>query len=117
MPSRAAALGARSCRRPPCPAGAYQPASSPPCLGSDDTGRAQPHNWFGWNLDPSDHFTILWITVLLLLIQTVLNITGAKAMRHVDPGRWQPAGVLLRPRSGAAQVVVDLPSTRASARR
>src|SRR6185503_18993895 len=29
---------------------------------------ALAHNWFGWNLDSSDHFTILWITVMLLLI-------------------------------------------------
>src|SRR5262245_36485844 len=44
---------------------------------------ALTHNWFGWNLDPADHFTILWITVLLLLIQTTLNITGAKVMGRV----------------------------------
>src|SRR4051812_11229146 len=41
------------------------------------------HNWFGWNLDATDHFTVLWITVLLLLIQTILNITGAKVMGRV----------------------------------
>ena len=44
---------------------------------------ALTHNWFGWNLDPADHFTILWITVLLLLIQTILNITGAQVMGRV----------------------------------
>jgi len=44
---------------------------------------ALTHNWFGWNLDPTDHFTILWITVLLLLIQTILNITGAQVMGRV----------------------------------
>src|SRR5436305_6529692 len=44
---------------------------------------ALTHNWFGWGLDPADHFTVLWITVLLLLIQTVLNITGAKVMGWV----------------------------------
>src|SRR3954453_4036898 len=44
---------------------------------------ALSHNWFGWGLDPADHFTVLWITVLLLLIQTVLNITGAKVMGRV----------------------------------
>src|SRR3954452_15731183 len=44
---------------------------------------ALTHNWFGWSLDPTDHFTILWITVLLLLIQTILNITGAKVMGRV----------------------------------
>src|SRR3954468_18287068 len=41
------------------------------------------HNWFGWNLDATDHFTVLWITVLLLLIQTILNITGAVVMGRV----------------------------------
>jgi amino acid transporter len=41
------------------------------------------HNWFGWNLNSSDHVTILWITVALLAIQTILNITGAKVMGRV----------------------------------
>ncbi|MGZ4300745.1 MAG: APC family permease, partial [Gaiellaceae bacterium] len=41
------------------------------------------HNWFGWNLNPADHNTILWITVILLAIQTTLNITGAKVMGRV----------------------------------
>ena len=54
-------------------------------VASVDTGvvgyvAALTHNWFGWNLDPADHFTILWITVLLLVIQTILNITGAQVM-------------------------------------
>ncbi len=40
-------------------------------------------NWFGWNLDPTNHLTILVITVILLLIQTVLNITGARVMGRV----------------------------------
>src|SRR3954463_12898645 len=44
---------------------------------------ALPHHWFGWNLDPADHFTILWITVLLLVIQTILNVTGAQVMGRV----------------------------------
>ncbi len=44
---------------------------------------ALTHNWFGWNLDPTDHVTILWITVLLLLIQTILNITGAQVMGRI----------------------------------
>jgi amino acid transporter len=44
---------------------------------------ALTHNWFGWDLDPTDHFTILWITVVLLIIQTILNITGAKVMGRV----------------------------------
>src|SRR4029077_16247466 len=30
---------------------------------------ALTHTGFGWNLDPADHLTILWITVLLLVIQ------------------------------------------------
>src|SRR5215475_729102 len=38
------------------------------------------HNWFGWNFDPSHANVILVITVLLLLVQTTLNITGAKVM-------------------------------------
>jgi amino acid transporter len=41
------------------------------------------HNWFGWNLNPLAHGTILWVTLLLLAIQTVLNITGAKVMGQV----------------------------------
>jgi amino acid transporter len=44
---------------------------------------ALTHNWFGWSLDPTKHVTILWITVTLLLIQTILNITGAKVMGRV----------------------------------
>ncbi len=41
------------------------------------------HNWFGWNLDPADHKTILLTTLVLLLIQTILNITGAVVMGRV----------------------------------
>jgi amino acid transporter len=41
------------------------------------------HNWFGWNLDPTAHGTILWIVLLLLAIQTTLNITGATVMGRV----------------------------------
>ncbi|HVI37220.1 MAG TPA: amino acid permease, partial [Gaiellales bacterium] len=44
---------------------------------------ALTHNWFGWNLDPASHTTILAITLILLAIQTVLNITGAKVMGRV----------------------------------
>ncbi|WP_017936373.1 APC family permease [Nocardioides sp. Iso805N] len=44
---------------------------------------ALTHNWFGWGLDPTSHLTILWITVALLLIQTILNITGAQVMGRV----------------------------------
>jgi amino acid transporter len=44
---------------------------------------ALTHNWFGWNLDATDHTTILVITLILLAIQTALNITGAKVMGRV----------------------------------
>src|SRR3954464_13876717 len=44
---------------------------------------ALTHNWFGWNLDATAHGTILWITLLLLAIQTTLNITGAGVMARV----------------------------------
>src|SRR5215813_11873257 len=44
---------------------------------------ALTHNWFGWNFDPNNHNVILVITVLLLLVQTILNITGAKVMSRV----------------------------------
>src|SRR6478735_4366619 len=44
---------------------------------------ALTHNWFGWNLDPTDHKSILLITVALLIIQTLLNITGATVMGKV----------------------------------
>ena len=40
-------------------------------------------NWFGWGLDPTDHLTILLITIILLAIQTGLNITGAQVMGQV----------------------------------
>ena len=57
-------------------------------VASVDTGvvlyaSALTHNWFGWNLDPTDHKTILLITVILLVIQTVLNITGAQVMGRI----------------------------------
>jgi amino acid transporter len=41
------------------------------------------NNWFGWTLNPLDHPTILVITVVLLVIQTTLNITGAKVMGRI----------------------------------
>src|SRR4051794_1808427 len=44
---------------------------------------ALTHNWFGWNFDPANHLTILVITVCLLAIQTILNITGAAVMGRV----------------------------------
>jgi amino acid transporter len=57
-------------------------------VASVDTGvvayaSALTHNWFGWNLDPADHLTILVITVVLLVIQTLLNITGAQVMGQI----------------------------------
>jgi amino acid transporter len=44
---------------------------------------ALTHNWFGWNLNPASHGTILVITIILLAIQTTLNITGARVMGDV----------------------------------
>jgi amino acid transporter len=57
-------------------------------VASVDTGvvtyfAALTHNWFGWNLNPLAHGTILWVTLLLLAVQTALNITGAKVMGDV----------------------------------
>src|SRR5207248_1452237 len=44
---------------------------------------ALTHNWFGWNLDPTGHGTILLITLILLAIQLIVNITGARIMADV----------------------------------
>ena len=44
---------------------------------------ALSHNWFGTNWDPTNHSTVLLITLVLLAIQTTLNITGAKVMGRV----------------------------------
>jgi amino acid transporter len=57
-------------------------------VASVDTGvvsyvAALTHNWFGWNLNPASHGTILLITIILLAIQTALNITGARVMGDV----------------------------------
>jgi amino acid transporter len=41
------------------------------------------HNWFSWNLDPTKHSTILIVTLILLAIQTTLNITGARVMARI----------------------------------
>jgi amino acid transporter len=41
------------------------------------------NNWFGTSIDPSNHLTILLVTVILLGIQTILNITGARVMGNV----------------------------------
>src|SRR5205809_6669150 len=34
---------------------------------------ALTHNWFGWYFDSTKHSTILFVTLILLAIQTVLN--------------------------------------------
>jgi amino acid transporter len=57
-------------------------------VASVDTGvvtyvASLTHNWFGWNLDPASHGTILAITLILLAIQTMLNITGARVMGRI----------------------------------
>ena len=41
---------------------------------------ALTHNWFDTSWDPTDHTTILIVTVILLAIQTTLNITGVRVM-------------------------------------
>ena len=38
------------------------------------------HNWFDTDWDPTNHTTILLVTIILLAIQTTLNITGVKVM-------------------------------------
>src|SRR3954453_147048 len=63
-------------------------------VASVDTGvvayvAALTHNWFSWNLDPASHGTILAVTLILLAIQTTLNITGARVMGRVAQfGVW-----------------------------
>ena len=57
-------------------------------VASVDTGvvpytTALMNNWFDWGLDATSHTTILITTIVLLLIQTTLNITGAKVMGRV----------------------------------
>src|SRR5580693_9210278 len=57
-------------------------------VASVDTGvvsyfAALMHNWFSWNLNPASHWTILIVTLVLLAIQTMLNITGAQVMGRV----------------------------------
>jgi amino acid transporter len=41
------------------------------------------NDWFGTSLDPTSHTTILVLTLVLLAIQTSLNITGARVMGYV----------------------------------
>jgi amino acid transporter len=57
-------------------------------VASVDTGivlyfTAFTHNRLGWSLDPTNHVTILLVTVALLAIQTGLNATGARVMGRV----------------------------------
>jgi amino acid transporter len=57
-------------------------------VASVDTGvvpyvTSLAHNWFGTNWNPAHHSTILVITLVLLAIQTTLNITGARVMGRV----------------------------------
>jgi amino acid transporter len=57
-------------------------------VASVDTGvvgyfAALMQNWFGWTLNPTNHWTILIVTLVLLLIQSTLNVTGAKVMGRV----------------------------------
>jgi amino acid transporter len=40
-------------------------------------------NWFGWKFNPASHLVILVITLILLLVQSALNITGARVMGRV----------------------------------
>ena len=61
-------------------------------VASVDTGAvgyiaALSHNWFGANWDPTNHTTILIVTLALLAIQTTLNITGTKVMGWVAEAR------------------------------
>jgi amino acid transporter len=41
------------------------------------------HNWFGWHLNPLSHATILWVTVIFIVLQLVLNAVGAKMLGYV----------------------------------
>jgi len=41
------------------------------------------NSWFKMSLDPTQHSTIMALTLILLAIQTILNITGAKVMGRV----------------------------------
>jgi amino acid transporter len=38
---------------------------------------------FGWNIDPASHLVLLVVTVILLALQTTLNIIGARVMGRV----------------------------------
>ncbi|HSZ39643.1 MAG TPA: APC family permease [Trebonia sp.] len=40
-------------------------------------------NWVSWKLNPDSHVVILIITLILLVIQSTLNVTGARVMGRV----------------------------------
>jgi amino acid transporter len=57
-------------------------------VASVDTGVAPyvaslSNNWFDTSIDPTKHSTILIITLALLLVQTAVNVVGARAMGRV----------------------------------
>jgi amino acid transporter len=57
-------------------------------VASVDTGvvsyfAALMHNWFNWNLNPTSHWTILIVTLVLVVIQTTLNSIGANVMGFI----------------------------------
>ncbi|HET7310493.1 MAG TPA: APC family permease [Mycobacteriales bacterium] len=57
-------------------------------VASVDTGVAPyvaslSNNWFNSHMDPTNHTTILVITLCLLAVQTTVNIVGARAMGRV----------------------------------
>src|SRR5205823_7517338 len=41
------------------------------------------HKWFHWNLEPTKLSTILIVTLIMLAIQTTLNITGARVRGRI----------------------------------
>jgi amino acid transporter len=58
-------------------------------VASVDTGMAAYlaallNNLFGLKLDATNHTTILVVTVLLILVQTIVNTVGAKAMSRIS---------------------------------
>jgi amino acid transporter len=57
-------------------------------VASVDTGvvsyaTALLHNWFGWSFNPSGHGVILIMTLVLLAIQSGVNMTGAAVLGRV----------------------------------
>jgi len=57
-------------------------------VASVDTGvvgyfAALMQNWFNWRLNASSHLVILVVTLVLLVIQSTVNITGAKVLGRV----------------------------------